>query len=96
MRTISCGAPGVECFYIRPALPSDSRNDVIESATKVTDNNGKDLMLYWAAVFLVIAIVAGVLGIGGVAIVSKQIAWVLFVVGLIFAVVTFVLGRRAR
>jgi uncharacterized membrane protein YtjA (UPF0391 family) len=53
-------------------------------------------MLYWAAVFLIIAIVAGVLGIGGVAIVSKQIAWVLFVVGLIFAVVTFVLGRRAR
>jgi uncharacterized membrane protein YtjA (UPF0391 family) len=51
-------------------------------------------MLYWAAVFLIIAIVAGLLGIGGVAIISKQIAWILFVVGLIFAVVTFLLGRR--
>ncbi len=40
----------------------------------MTDNNGKDLMLYWAAVFLIIAIVGGVLGISGVAIVSKQIA----------------------
>ena len=38
-------------------------------------------MLYWAAVFLIIALVAGVLGIGGVAIVSKQIAWVLFLSG---------------
>jgi uncharacterized membrane protein YtjA (UPF0391 family) len=51
-------------------------------------------MLYWAAVFLIIAIVAGLLGIGGVAIISKQIAWILFVIGLILAVVTFLLGRR--
>jgi uncharacterized membrane protein YtjA (UPF0391 family) len=51
-------------------------------------------MLYWAAVFLIIAIVAGLLGIGGVAIISKQIAWILFVIGLILALVTFLLGRR--
>ncbi|MEO8629645.1 MAG: DUF1328 domain-containing protein [Betaproteobacteria bacterium] len=51
-------------------------------------------MLYWAAVFLIIAIVAGLLGVGGVAIISKEIAWVLFVVGIILAVVTFLMGRR--
>ncbi|MEO8631426.1 MAG: DUF1328 domain-containing protein [Betaproteobacteria bacterium] len=51
-------------------------------------------MLYWAAVFLIIAIVAGLLGIGGVAVISKEIAWVLFVVGIILAVVTFLMGRR--
>ena len=51
-------------------------------------------MLYWAAVFLIIAIVAGLLGIGGVAVISKQIAWILFVIGLILALVTFLLGRR--
>jgi len=66
-----------------------------ESSTFVDLLSDYSVMLYWAAVFLIIALVAGVLGIGGVAIVSKQIAWLLFLVGLIFAVVTFVLGRRA-
>ena len=50
-------------------------------------------MIYWAAVFLVIAIVAALLGLGGVAFMSKQIAWILFIIGLILAVVTFVFGR---
>jgi uncharacterized membrane protein YtjA (UPF0391 family) len=52
-------------------------------------------MLYWAAVFLVIALVAGVLGLGGVAVISKEIAWILFLVGLVLAVIAFFLGRRA-
>jgi uncharacterized membrane protein YtjA (UPF0391 family) len=51
-------------------------------------------MLYWAAVFLVIALVAGVLGLSGVAGVSMNIAWILFIVGLILALVFFVRGRR--
>jgi uncharacterized membrane protein YtjA (UPF0391 family) len=51
-------------------------------------------MLYWAAVFLVIALVAAVLGFSGVAGISMNIAWILFIVGLIFAVVFFVMGRR--
>jgi uncharacterized membrane protein YtjA (UPF0391 family) len=50
-------------------------------------------MLYWAAVFLVIALVAGVLGFGGIAGISSNIAWVLFVVGLIVALVLFLRGR---
>jgi uncharacterized membrane protein YtjA (UPF0391 family) len=52
-----------------------------------------DKMLYWAAVFLVIALVAGVLGFGGIAGISTNIAWVLFVVGLIVALVLFLRGR---
>ena len=51
-------------------------------------------MLYWAAVFLVIALVAAVLGLGGVAGVSANIAWILFIVGIIFAVIFFITGRR--
>jgi uncharacterized membrane protein YtjA (UPF0391 family) len=50
-------------------------------------------MLYWAAVFLVIALIAGVLGFGGVAGTAVNIAWILFVVGLILAVVFGVMGR---
>jgi uncharacterized membrane protein YtjA (UPF0391 family) len=51
-------------------------------------------MLYWAAVFLIIALVAAFLGFSGVAGLSMNIAWILFVVGLILAIVFFVLGRR--
>lgn len=51
-------------------------------------------MIYWAAVFLVIAVVAALLGFTGVAGMSMNIAWILFVVGLILAVVFFVMGRR--
>ena len=52
-------------------------------------------MFGWALTFLVIAIIAGVLGMTGVAGISVQIAWILFVVGLILAIVFAVLGRRA-
>ena len=51
-------------------------------------------MLGWALTFLVIALVAGALGLGGAEIVSAQIAWVLFVVFLVLFVVSLVMGRR--
>ncbi|MGC3980567.1 MAG: DUF1328 domain-containing protein [Steroidobacteraceae bacterium] len=51
-------------------------------------------MLGWAATFLVIGIIAGVLGMTGIAGISVQIAWILFVIGLILAVVFFISGRR--
>ncbi len=51
-------------------------------------------MIGWAAVFLVLAIVAGLLGFSGIAGTAVNIAWILFVVGLIAAAVLFVLGRR--
>jgi len=51
-------------------------------------------MIYWAAVFLVIALVAAFLGFSGIAGLSMNIAWILFIVGLILAVIFFVVGRR--
>ncbi|WP_018938433.1 MULTISPECIES: DUF1328 domain-containing protein [unclassified Thioalkalivibrio] len=51
-------------------------------------------MLGWALLFLIVAIVAGALGLSGIAGAATQIAWILFVVGLILAVVFFVTGRR--
>jgi len=54
-------------------------------------------MLYWAAVFLIIALVAGALGIGGgVQVISAQIAWILFVVFLVLFVVSLVAGGVRR
>lgn len=51
-------------------------------------------MLYWAAIFLVIGLIAGLLGFAGIAGTAVNIAWLLFVVGLILALVFLVLGRR--
>jgi uncharacterized membrane protein YtjA (UPF0391 family) len=51
-------------------------------------------MLNWAVTFLIIAIVAAVLGFSGIAGAATQIAWILFVVGLIAAAIFFVMGRR--
>ena len=53
-------------------------------------------MLYYAVVFLIIALVAALLGFGGIAAGAAGIAKILFVVFLIVAVVTFLLslGRR--
>ena len=47
-------------------------------------------MIYWAAVFLVIALIAAVLGFSGIAGTAVNIAWILFVVGLIVAVVAMI------
>ncbi|WP_256325120.1 DUF1328 domain-containing protein [Nitrosomonas sp. Nm132] len=45
-------------------------------------------------VFLVIAIIAGLLGITGVMSIAIEMAWILFVVGLILAILFWVIGRR--
>jgi len=63
---------------------------------KYTHRRGEVIMFYWAAVFLVIGLVALLFGFGGIAGMSMNIAWILFVVGLIIAVVFMVLGRRPR
>jgi uncharacterized membrane protein YtjA (UPF0391 family) len=56
-------------------------------------------MLSWALTFLIIAIIAGVLGFGGVAIASVEIARILFFLFLVGFLVTLVLhlarGRSA-
>jgi uncharacterized membrane protein YtjA (UPF0391 family) len=53
-------------------------------------------MLYWAMVFLVIAIVAGLLGFGAIAGTSLSIAQILFWVFLIFFLVSLVMGAVGR
>ena len=50
-------------------------------------------MLRWALIFLVIALIAGALGLFGTQVIAGEIAWILFVVFLILAVVSLVTGR---
>ena len=54
------------------------------------------IMLHYAAVFFVIALVAAFFGFGGIAVGAAGIAKILFIVFLIGAIITFLisLGRR--
>jgi uncharacterized membrane protein YtjA (UPF0391 family) len=53
-------------------------------------------MLYWAAVFFVVALVAALFGFGGIAAGAVEIAKILFFVFLIIFAVTLVLGLIGR
>ena len=50
-------------------------------------------MLNWALVFLVVGLIAAVLGAGGVAGLSMNIAWALFVIAIILGIIGFVMRR---
>jgi uncharacterized membrane protein YtjA (UPF0391 family) len=52
-------------------------------------------MLRWAVIFLVVALIAGALGMFRTEVISSQIAWILFVVFLILAVVSLITGRTS-
>jgi uncharacterized membrane protein YtjA (UPF0391 family) len=49
-------------------------------------------MLYWALVFFVVSLVAGVFGFGGIAATTAGIAQILFYVFLVFFIVTLIAG----
>ncbi|WP_431283650.1 DUF1328 domain-containing protein [Humitalea sp. 24SJ18S-53] len=50
-------------------------------------------MLYWTLIFLVVALISGVLGFGGVASASAGIARVLFFLFLVLFAVSLLTGR---
>jgi uncharacterized membrane protein YtjA (UPF0391 family) len=53
-------------------------------------------MLYYAAVFLVIALIAALFGFGGIAVGAIEIAKVLFFIFLVLFVVSLVVGLIRR
>ncbi len=53
-------------------------------------------MLYYALMFLLVGLVAGALGLFGVAAAAGQIAWILFLVGVVILVVHLVTNRDTR
>jgi uncharacterized membrane protein YtjA (UPF0391 family) len=52
-------------------------------------------MIYYALMFLVVGLIAGALGVAGVAAIATKIAWVLFVIGLVLLVVHLIGGRQS-
>ncbi|MCX8256306.1 hypothetical protein RHAL1_00891 [Beijerinckiaceae bacterium RH AL1] len=57
---------------------------------------GTGNLLYWALIFLVIALVAGVLGFGGVAAGAESIGKIIFYVALILLLISLVLNFTRR
>lgn len=53
-------------------------------------------MLSWAAVFFIVALIAGTLGFGGIAGAATGIAKILFFVFLVALMVSLVIDRRRR
>jgi uncharacterized membrane protein YtjA (UPF0391 family) len=51
-------------------------------------------MLYYALMFLVVGLIAGMLGLFGVAAMASQIAWVLFLIGVVMLIVHLITGGR--
>jgi uncharacterized membrane protein YtjA (UPF0391 family) len=53
-------------------------------------------MLGWALTFLIVALIAGALGFGGVAIISIELAKIVFVVAIILFLISAVFGFMRR
>jgi uncharacterized membrane protein YtjA (UPF0391 family) len=51
-------------------------------------------MLNYALLFLLVGLIAGALGLFGVAAVATQIAWVLFLIGAVLLLIHLATGRR--
>lgn len=59
-------------------------------------NRGRNIMFRWAIIFAVVALVAALLGFGGIAGLSADFAKILLVIGVVLFIVAFVFGRGRR
>jgi len=82
--------PEADARYLAPVLSSP----IALRATSRARSEEEDTMLHYALVFLIVGLIAGALGLGGVAAVAGQISWVLFLVALVLIVVHMASGRR--
>ncbi len=50
-------------------------------------------MLYYAVACLLVGLVAGALGLAGIAVVASQIAWILFLIGIVLLAIHLIKGH---
>jgi len=81
---------------MRTDYPRSARERIVSAVGSCSTQNKGALMLHYAVVFFVIALIAAFFGFGGIAVGAAGIAKVLFIVFLIGAIVSFLmsLGRR--
>jgi len=58
----------------------------------MSEANGEHLMLGWVVTFLIVALVAGVLGFGGIAGASIEIAKIIFFIAIVLFLISAVVG----
>ncbi len=98
-RRAHAGSPARLARSVRGASPFRVEQEGFRARTEqpslgaVQPQQGVTLMLYWAAVFFVIAIIAAVFGFGGIAAGAAGVAKVLFFLFLILAVLSLIFGR---
>jgi uncharacterized membrane protein YtjA (UPF0391 family) len=90
---------GVRCFFGTASerdlfLPLSDQGIHWARELVVTGWVEEDAMMYWAAVFFVLALVAGVFGFTGLAAGAAGIARILFVAFLVLSVVALISNRR--
>lgn len=65
------------------------------TTTALWPRGAKELVMFsWAIGFFIVALIAAVLGFGGLAASAAGIAKIIFIVALILAIISFVAGRR--
>jgi uncharacterized membrane protein YtjA (UPF0391 family) len=72
-------------------LNSAARRDLIRRA-KIEQKLRVRIMLSWVVTFLVIALIAGILGFGGIAGASVEIAKIIFFIAIVLFLVSAVVG----
>jgi uncharacterized membrane protein YtjA (UPF0391 family) len=87
-------------IWLSSALPGNRRaNQPVIDWQRPRISGGpsmEDVMLYWALVFFIIAIVAAFFGFGGIATTAASIAQILFFVFLVIFLVALVMGIAGR
>jgi uncharacterized membrane protein YtjA (UPF0391 family) len=82
-------------FGYCPASGTGARDASLMSRGPVRPSM-EGVMLYWALVFFIIAIIAAIFGFGGIASTAAGIAQILFFVFLVVFVISLIMGLAAR
>jgi uncharacterized membrane protein YtjA (UPF0391 family) len=77
--------------HYRPVLILQSMRDAA-AAIEMSNSNRGHIMLSWVVTFLIIALIAGVLGFGGIAGASVEIAKAIFFIAVILFLISAVVG----
>jgi uncharacterized membrane protein YtjA (UPF0391 family) len=75
---------GLDCFFSRCAAPSSQSSPEQQLRGRA--------MLSWVVTFLVVALIAGILGFGGIAGASVEIAKAIFFIAVILFLISAVVG----
>jgi uncharacterized membrane protein YtjA (UPF0391 family) len=86
---------GISALLDSPRAGTDAAQELSQGPQTRIPFQREFAMLYWAAVFFVIALIAALFGFFGLAAGAAGIAKILFFVFIVLAVISLISGRRA-